>query len=116
MARPARCADLETPCIRRIRQTQLSCARALWAPASRKHTHHSFPQGAHKATWLKRYAAFAVSSGVPAPDAERAIRAIDEQLPTLSPERDTALLEEAGFSDVELFYAGFSFRGWVATA
>ncbi|MBA4010530.1 MAG: methyltransferase [Phenylobacterium sp.] len=78
--------------------------------------HHSFPQGTGKATWLKRYAAFAVSSGVPAADAERAIAAIDERLPVLSPERDAALLEEAGFGNVELFYAAFSFRGWVATA
>jgi tRNA (cmo5U34)-methyltransferase len=79
--------------------------------------HHSFPQddGA-KATWLKRYAAFAVSSGVPAADAERAIAAIGERLPVLAPERDEALLRQAGFSDVSLFYAGFTFRGWVATA
>ena len=27
-----------------------------------------------------------------------------------------AFLREAGFSDVALFYAGFSFRGWVAVA
>lgn len=53
---------------------------------------------------------------MPSADAERAIAAIGEKLPTLSPERDAALLEEAGFRDVELFYAGFSFRGWVATA
>lgn len=78
--------------------------------------HHSFPQGAAKQTWLKRYAAFAVSSGVPTADAERAIAAIGKRLPVLSPERDAALLVEAGFKDVEQFYAGFSFRGWVATA
>lgn len=78
--------------------------------------HHSFPQGEAKALWLKRYAAFAVSSGVPAADAERAIAAIGERLPVLSPERDEALLRQAGFKDVSLFYAGFTFRGWVATA
>lgn len=78
--------------------------------------HHSFPQGAAKATWLKRYAAFAVSSGIAAEDAERAIAAIDARLPVLSPERDAALLAEAGFRDIELFYAAFSFRGWIAAA
>jgi tRNA (cmo5U34)-methyltransferase len=78
--------------------------------------HHSFPQGPAKTKWLKRYAAFAVSSGVPAADAARAIAAIDERLPTLSPQQDAALLEDAGFKDVELFYAGFSFKGFVATA
>ena len=35
-------------------------------------------------------------------------------LPVLSPEQDEALLRDAGFADVALFYAGFTFRGWVA--
>jgi tRNA (cmo5U34)-methyltransferase len=37
-------------------------------------------------------------------------------LPLLSPDEEEALLREAGFRDVQLFYAAFSFRGWVATA
>ncbi len=79
--------------------------------------HHSFDQdAAGKARWLARYAAFATASGVPAADATRAIDAIAQRLPVLSPEQDAALLRQAGFSDVELFYAGFSFKGWVATA
>lgn len=79
--------------------------------------HHSFPKADDaQATWLKRYAAFATSSGVPGIDAERAIAAIGERLPVLSPERDEALLRQAGFKDVSLFYAAFTFRGWVATA
>ncbi len=77
--------------------------------------HHSFPQqDGEKAKWLARYAAFAVASGIPAANAENAIKAIDERLPLLSPEQDEALLRDAGFSSVELFYAGFTFRGWVA--
>jgi tRNA (cmo5U34)-methyltransferase len=77
--------------------------------------HHSFPQdGGEKAKWLARYAAFAVASGIPAANAERAIAAIDERLPVLSPEQDEALLRQAGFADVALFYMGFTFRGWVA--
>ncbi len=77
--------------------------------------HHSFPQhGEEKAKWLARYAAFAVASGVPAVHAESAIAAIGERLPALSPEQDEALLRDAGFADVSLFYAGFTFRGWVA--
>ncbi|WP_256676505.1 hypothetical protein [Pseudomonas sp. RGB] len=76
--------------------------------------HHSFPQAAQeKARWLKRYAAFAVDCGVPAADAERAIMAFSAQLPVLSPEEDAALISRAGFEGVELFYAGFSFKGWV---
>jgi len=37
-------------------------------------------------------------------------------LPALSPEQDVELLRAAGFPVVELFYAAFSFRGWVAYA
>ncbi|WP_226476133.1 hypothetical protein [Pseudomonas sp. MWU16-30323] len=78
--------------------------------------HHSFPQSSpeEKARWLKRYAAYAVDSGVPAEDAQRAIAAISSHLPVLSPQDDEALLREAGFEGVELFYAGFSFKGWIA--
>ena len=37
-------------------------------------------------------------------------------LPLLSPDDEEALLREAGFTDVTLFYAAFTFRGWVALA
>ena len=78
--------------------------------------HHSFPQSSpeEKTRWLKRYAAYAVDSGVPPEDAQRAIAAISSHLPVLSPQDDEALLREAGFEGVELFYAGFSFKGWIA--
>lgn len=78
--------------------------------------HHSFPQSTpeEKTRWLKRYAAYAVDSGVPPEDAQRAIAAISSHLPVLSPQDDEALLREAGFEGVELFYAGFSFKGWIA--
>ena len=33
-----------------------------------------------------------------------------------SPEQDEAMLREAGFSNVSLFYAAFTWRGWVAYA
>jgi tRNA (cmo5U34)-methyltransferase len=55
-----------------------------------------------------------VDSGVPAADAERASSAINSQLPVLAPEQDEALLQEAGFGSVELFYSGFTFKGWIA--
>jgi len=77
--------------------------------------HHSFPQSEdEKARWLDRYAAFAAASGIAAADARNAIAAISSRLPLLSPEQDAALLHAAGFQDVELFYAGFTFKGWVA--
>ena len=79
--------------------------------------HHSVPQDeTQRRLWLSRYAAFAVASGVAPEQAERAYEAIGRQLPVLAPEEDEALLREAGFTDVGLFYAGFTFRGWVAYA
>jgi len=77
--------------------------------------HHSFPQHKdEKAIWLGRHAAFAIASGVPPEDARNAAKAIGERLPALSPEQDEALLQEAGFSGVRVFYAGLTFRGWIA--
>jgi tRNA (cmo5U34)-methyltransferase len=77
--------------------------------------HLSFPQGADdRDLWLSRYVNFAVSSGIPRSDAERARSAISAQLPILAPEEDEELLHAAGFRSVALFYVGFSFRGWVA--
>ncbi|QWP79256.1 class I SAM-dependent methyltransferase [Lysobacter sp. K5869] len=74
--------------------------------------HHSFPaDGA--ARWLARYAAYAAAGGAPAEQAESSIAAIRERLPVLAPERDAALLREAGFDGVESFYAAFTFKGWV---
>ena len=42
--------------------------------------------------------------------------AIDTRTHILTPAQDEAVLREAGFSNVSLFYAAFSFRGWVAYA
>lgn len=80
-------------------------------------THHSFPQDdGEKALWLSRYAAFGNSSGVPIDKALNAANAISKTLPTLSPKQDEAMLNQAGFTGTVLFYAGFTFRGWVAYA
>ena len=79
--------------------------------------HHSIPGHAkERALWLSRYAAFAVSSGVPEAQMRNAAEAIAARLPLLSPDEDEALLREAGFREVAQFYAAFTFRGWVARA
>ncbi|POF30555.1 class I SAM-dependent methyltransferase [Roseibium marinum] len=79
--------------------------------------HHSFPNdAAGKDRWLARYAAFAAASGMPGMQSENGIAAMKERLPVLPPEEDAALLREAGFSDVELFYCAFTFKGWVGYA
>ncbi|CAN7245775.1 class I SAM-dependent methyltransferase [Acidovorax sp. LjRoot118] len=80
--------------------------------------HLSFPLAsqAERSQWLSRYTAFAIASGVDPEAARRAATAIDTALPLLSPDEEEALLEQAGFSGVRLFYAGLAFRGWVAYA
>ena len=71
--------------------------------------HFCIPQGDGRAVWLSRYATYAgIDPGQAA--------AIDSHLTILSPEQDEAILREAGFSNVSLFYAGFTFRGWVGYA
>ena len=76
--------------------------------------HHSVPSdGAEH--WLARSAAFADRAGVDWEKAKAAAVGM-MRLPLLSVDEEEALLCEAGFSDIELFYAAFSFRGWVATA
>lgn len=76
--------------------------------------HHSFPRaGRQQDLWLRRNADLLVSGGVPAPQAEQSIKVMKERLPTLSPGEDEAVLHDAGFRDIQLFYAGFTFKGWV---
>ncbi len=66
-----------------------------------------------RSLWLARHLAFA---GTPASGLEQARQAMRSKLSIVSPEEDEALLWAAGFDRIALFYAGFSFRGWVAYA
>src|SRR5690606_19387994 len=66
--------------------------------------HFSFPRD-ERDLWLARYAAFAVSSGVPQEQADKARSAIGERLPILSPAEDEQMLRKAGFGEPALFYA-----------
>lgn len=79
--------------------------------------HFSIPDGeGERSLWLSRYARFAIASGIEPEKAETARTGIGQKLPILTPEQDEAILREAGFSNVSLFYAGFTFRGWVGYA
>jgi tRNA (cmo5U34)-methyltransferase len=71
--------------------------------------HFSIPESDERAVWLSRFAAYA---GIDPAQAA----AIDSRLTILSPEQDEAILREAGFSNLSLFYVGFTFRGWVGYA
>lgn len=66
--------------------------------------------------WLSRYSAFQVASGMAPEMADRGRAKVAAELAALTPDEDEAILREAGFGDVRMFYMGFAFRGWVATA
>jgi tRNA (cmo5U34)-methyltransferase len=76
--------------------------------------HISFAQTEpERSQWIDRHLAF---GGAAPATLEKSRQAIDTKLSILSPEDDEAMLVDAGFSDVALFYAGLSFRGWLAYA
>lgn len=96
------------------RTTLRELARRLKPGAPLVVAHHSFPQAEPaRSRWLARYAAYAAASGVDPSNAANAARAVGERLPLLDPAQEVELLREAGFEDVEQFYAGFSFKGWI---
>lgn len=98
-------------------QTVAEVHRRLRPGAPFVMAHFSFPQGeGERDLWLSRYAAFLVASGVEPQKAMNARTAVDTQLHILTPEQDEVILQGAGFSRVSLFYTGFTFRGWVASA
>lgn len=77
--------------------------------------HHSFSKDSGQSNrWLRRYARFLTTRGMPADQAERAIEIMKEHLPVISPEQDEPVLREAGFHVDQLFFAAFTFKGWIA--
>lgn len=79
--------------------------------------HGSFPQAEdERPRWLDRYEAYALVSGADREQARKARAAVGLHLPTLSPEQDADILREGGFSEVALFFAAFTWRGWVGRA
>lgn len=66
--------------------------------------------------WMTRSVAFGDRNGPDWDKARSSGRRMAERLTLLSSEAEQDLLREAGFKDVAMFYAAFSFRGWVAIA
>jgi tRNA (cmo5U34)-methyltransferase len=65
---------------------------------------------------LERYVGYAVASGMEAAQMEKWKDVAKSVLGMVAPAREEALLAEAGFSRSELFYAGLTWRGWIAYA
>ena len=96
--------------LRALRQRLKPSARLVVA-------HRTAPNSGSVDRWLARSVAFASESiDFALASASASARTMAERLPILSSEEDEAMLHDAGFSDVAMFYAAFSFRGWVATA
>ena len=94
--------------LRQIRRRLGPCAPLVLA-------HHA-PPADERERWLARSVAFGDCGGLDWTNAMASGRTMAARLPLLAPEEEEAVLREAGFSNVALFYAAFSFRGWVATA
>ena len=99
------------------RRTVAEIHRRLKPGAPFVAAHSSFPQGpGDKELWLSRYAAFAVASGSPPEQAEQARAAVAAAANMLEPQEDEAILRQGGFADAALFYAAFTWRGWIGHA
>lgn len=77
--------------------------------------HHSAP-GLDPERWMTRSIAFGDRTELDWSKAAATGKMMAERLALLAPADEEGLLREAGFLDVALFYAAFSFRGWVATS
>ncbi|MDP2699771.1 class I SAM-dependent methyltransferase [Thalassospira sp.] len=98
----------------RVRTLRDICRR-LHTGAPLVIVHHSFENDdAGKDKWLSRFATYIATSEMGDAGNGINVEAMKERLPVLSPEQDVSTLLEAGFSQVELFYAALTFRGWVA--
>lgn len=79
--------------------------------------HISFAQTEpERSMWIARHVAFGAPDGTDPAQLQSSREAIGARLSILAPEEEEAMLREAGFTGVSLFYAGLSFRGWVAYA
>lgn len=65
---------------------------------------------------LARYRTFALESGADPEQVDTTCGRLATALKTVSASRDEALLAAAGYTDLELFYAALSWRGWRASA
>ncbi|MBL1419936.1 MAG: class I SAM-dependent methyltransferase [Alphaproteobacteria bacterium] len=79
--------------------------------------HLSFPQTEpERSLWIARHVTFGQSPNADPAKAETARQAIADQLTIISPEDEEKMLQQAGFSNASLFYAGMSIKGWIAYA
>lgn len=76
---------------------------------------HTAP-GQDPVRWMTRSVAFGSRRGSEQAAAAVTGKMMAERLHLRTPAEEEEMLQEAGFLNVEMFYAAFSFRGWVGTA
>lgn len=98
-------------------ETLLQIRRRLKTGAPLVIAHISFAQTEpERSMWISRHVAYSTPEGTDPAQMESARQAIGTRLSILAPDEEEALLRQSGFSGTSLFYAGFSFKGWVAYA
>lgn len=98
------------------RRAAVAAIRRRLRPGSPFVVAHMSIDDAARERWMARDEAFAVAGGVP-PELARGRRdGIARALPVLAPAQDEAILREGGFDDIDLFYVGGIFRGWICRA
>lgn len=99
------------------RETLRQLHRRLKPGAPLALVHISFPQAEpERSQWIARHVAYGAPRGTDAAHLAAAREAIGTRLTILSPEEDEQMLRDAGFDGVRLFFAGLSFKGWIAYA
>lgn len=99
------------------RETLRQLHRRLKPGAPLALMHISFPQiEPERSQWIARHVAYGAPRGTDPAHLAAAREAIGTRLTILSPEEDEQMLREAGFDGISLFFAGLSFRGWIAYA
>lgn len=78
--------------------------------------HHCKPDQGPVEQWLARSAIFGQNGGIDPVVAARSAAGMIGNLSLLTAKEEEDLLQEAGFLQPAMFYAGLSFRGWVAYA
>lgn len=84
-------------------------------PGARLVVAHHTRLGGNAERWMARSVAFGAGASPDPASTAAAGKLMTQRLPLLTPHEEEELLRDAGFVDVELFYAAFSFRGWVGT-
>ena len=72
--------------------------------------------GADPEGWLARSVTFSQGTGIESSEAAERAAMMNHRLHLHTLSETEAMLRDAGFHDLDIFYAAFSLRGWVATA